>query len=213
MVRHIWRIAEPGTLQNPEQWAAGLRLHIRHSPITSICMQVAEQQRCYVVLEGCAGCVRDQCMPGCRTQLFRRLLESCWGTVRLRLAPVAGGLIAHPYGAVSLLTPGRTAAPLASAVLGTSDGRLYLQWSGAGEQLQSLALLAGPGTPALALEVGWRVSRRLPWMLRRAVAAPLPPILQGGAIWPAPPYLLWPAVPSREAASATHSNTDVPQRQ
>jgi hypothetical protein len=92
--RTLWRIDGPteSTAVDHERLVAGMRLHVIHSPLTTLTMQIDAQQRSYLVLEGCAGCLRDQCRVGCPAALFRRLFQSCVTDATLTAVPLTQGL-------------------------------------------------------------------------------------------------------------------------
>jgi hypothetical protein len=72
-----WRLEGATTefLPDAAGLAAGLRLHLAHAPLTSTLVQIGDPQRAYVALDGCGGCLRGRCEPGCRVELLRRLLR------------------------------------------------------------------------------------------------------------------------------------------
>ena len=97
-LRTIWRIDMTATTAiDHAQLAAGLRLHVAHSPLTTVAMQIGTQQQCYVVLDGCPGCLTDQCRIGCRAALFRRLFATCMVDVGLCAVAPPQGLARRPY--------------------------------------------------------------------------------------------------------------------
>src|SRR5215213_11562126 len=97
-LRIIWRIDMTATTTiDDARLADVLRLHVAHSPLTTVAMQIGAQQQCYVVLDGCPGCLTDQCRIGCRAALFRRLLPACITGVEVRPVAAPQGFARRPY--------------------------------------------------------------------------------------------------------------------
>jgi hypothetical protein len=204
MTRTLWCLdgATDATLIQPLRLDQGLRLHLQHTELTTVLMQIGEQQQSYVAIQGCEGCAHGRCTPGCYVELLRRLLRVCFDAGTLRA--VTGGLAKRPYRRVALAWPTAKAEPLARiSLMSWPEARLIVQWRGTPRQISSAALLAvgadGPD-PASALRViGWQS-----WALPRALGPKLansasPPPLPFARAWPHAPALLWPqpAAPGR----------------
>jgi hypothetical protein len=195
--RTLWRLegATDETLLQPLWLERGLQLHLQHTELTSVLMQIGEQQQAYVGLDGCDSCAHGRCKPGCYVELLRRLLRVCFTGGKLHSVP--GGLARRLYGRVALAWPTAKIAPLTNLSLAPwSEARLMMQWRGTYEQTACAALLAvgadGPN-PAAALQVqGWQA-----WALPKALGTRLannarPPRLPFARSWPHAPTLLWP---------------------
>src|SRR3954454_24019960 len=95
--RTLWRLngAMDATLIQPARLEQGLRLHLQHTELTTVLMQIGDQQQSYVAIQGCEGCAHGRCTPGCYVELLRRLLRACFDAGTLRA--VVGGLATRPY--------------------------------------------------------------------------------------------------------------------
>src|SRR6266508_6057742 len=160
--RTLWRIDDTAdTIAiDHERLAAGMRLHVIHSPLTTVTMQIDAQQRSYLVLEGCAGCLRDQCCVGCPAALFRRLFQSCAMGATLTAVPLPQGLACRPYTRGGFAWPDTHAQPLDSTLLRPwTDARLMIHWRRYGAHICGSALLlasADGSDPSSALhERNW----------------------------------------------------------
>jgi hypothetical protein len=206
MTKTLWRLdgATDATLVQPLRLEQGLRLHLQHTELTTVLMQIGEQQQSYVAIQGCEGCAHGRCTPGCYVELLKRLLRVCFDAGTLRA--VTGGLATRPYRRVALAWPTAKAAPLARMALASwSEARLIVQWRGPQRQISSAALLAvgadGPDPASVLRAIGWQA-----WTLPGAVGpklanSALPPSLPFPRAWPHAPTLLWP----EEAASDDRS--------
>lgn len=195
----LWRIERliadaPPTL---DTLTTGLRLHVVHSPLLTVAIQIGDQQRGYLVLEGCAGCADDRCRIGCPAALLRRLVDSQACGFTLRAVAPPQGLARRPYtrGAFGWPRPG--AESLDAALLTSwADARLAIYWRRYGSTIcGSLLLLAGadgPAPRAVLQAHGWRACAAPPLMLQCWRQAALPPALPFGAPWPLPLFLLLP---------------------
>ena len=204
--RLLWRLdgATDATLIQPARLEQGLRLHLQHTELRTVLMQIGAQQQAYVAVQGCEGCAHGRCTPGCYVELLRRLLRVCFDACTLRA--VAGGLATRPYRRVALAWPTAKAEPLASLALASwPETRLMVQWCGTQRQVSSAALLAvgvdGPDPASALRAIGWQA-----WALPGAVGpklanSALPPSLPFPRAWPHAPTLLWP----EEAASNDRS--------
>src|SRR5260370_41393607 len=134
--RILWRLdgATDATLIQPARLEQGLRLHLQHTELTTVLMQIGDQQQAYVVIQGCEGCAHGRCTPGCYVELLRRLLRVCFDACTLR--PVAGGLAKRPYHRAALVWPTAKAEPLAGLSLAAwSEARLIVHWRGTPRQI------------------------------------------------------------------------------
>jgi hypothetical protein len=102
MTRSLWRLdgATTATLAEPIRLVQGLRLHLEHTELTTVLMQLGDQQQAYIGVAGCEGCTHGRCTPGCYVELLRRLLRACFDASTL--SAVAGGLATRPYRRVAL---------------------------------------------------------------------------------------------------------------
>jgi len=195
--RTLWRLegATDATLLQPDWLERGVRLHIGHTALTTVLMQIGAQQQGYVGLGGCDGCAYERCTPGCYVELLRRLLRVCFDGGALRA--VAGGLARRPYRRVALAWPTNKAVPLADLSLTPwPEARLIVQWRGTAEQIACAALLAvgaeGPQPAVMLRQAGWQA-----WALPKALGIRLansafPRRLPFVRPWPHMPSLLWP---------------------
>src|SRR5215210_2033295 len=141
--RTLWRLdgATDATLVQPLRLEQGLRLHIAHTELTTVLMQIGDQQQAYIGVGGCDGCAHGRCMPGCYVELLRRLLRVCFDAGTLR--PVAGGLATRPYRRAVLAWPTAKAEQLARMALASwPEARLIVHWRGTQHQISSPVLLA-----------------------------------------------------------------------
>src|ERR671932_731623 len=94
--------------------------------VTSLLVQIGEEQAAYVIQAGCSGCLIDRCVPGCRVDLLRRVLAVGYAESGLTL--VRHGLIPRPYTRAVVAWPaGGRAQPLDASVLqGWAQARLAL---------------------------------------------------------------------------------------
>jgi hypothetical protein len=195
----LWRIERQadGTPAAVDALAEGLRLHVMHSPLLTVAMQIGDEQRCYLVLEGCASCSGDRCRVGCPAALLRRLIDSQDLGLTLRAVAPPQGLARRPYTRSAFGWPGPGFQPLDSALLSPwTDARLAVYWRRYGSAIcTSLLLLAGADGPApRAVLQGhdWHACAAPPLLLQRWRQAALPPVLPFGAPWPGPLFLLLP---------------------
>jgi hypothetical protein len=195
----LWRIecVRDDTSGDLDALTAGLRLHVVHSPLLTVAMQIGEEQRCYLLLEGCAGCSGDRCRVGCPAALLRRLVASENLGLTLRAVAPPQGFARRPYTRGAFAWPGPGSQPLDSALLAPwTDARLAIYWRRYGSTIcTSLLLLAGADGPA-PREVlqchDWRACAAPALVLQRWRQATLPPVLPFGAPWPGPLFLLLP---------------------
>ena len=198
MTRTLWRLdgASNATLIQPLRLEQGLRLHLGHTELTTVLMQIGDQQQAYLSVPGCEGCAQGRCLPGCYVELLRRLVRVCFDAGTLHA--VAGGLAKRPYHRAVLAWPTAKAAPLASISLADwPEARLIVQWRGGGQQVACVALLAvgadGPD-PAAALRAGGWQAWTLPAALGSRLAnSALPLRLPFVRACSHAPCLLWPA--------------------
>ena len=200
--RSLWRLdgATAATLVQPVRLEQGLRLHIAHTELTMVLMQIGDQQQAYIGVGGCDGCTHGRCVPGCYVELLKRLLQVCFDACTLRA--VAGGLATRPYRRAVLAWPTAKVEPLANMPLAPwREARLIVHWRGTQRQISSVVLLAvgadGPDPAAVLRAAGWRA-----WALPGALGPKLAnsaslPTLPFPRAWRHAPALLWP----EEAAS------------
>jgi hypothetical protein len=196
--------------------ATGLRLHVMHSPLTTVAMRVGEQQRCYLILEGCVECARDHCRVGCPAALFRRLFQSCVADAALQAVGPPHGLARRPYTRGVFAWPLPEAEPLGSSMLeGWGDARLLIHWRRYGARICGSALLLmsaeGPEPIEQLRAHHWRTCVLPAPVVARWSQALLPPPLPFGAPWRHSPFLLLPPQnqePVREQAVATNTPSD-----
>src|SRR5438552_1890669 len=115
--RSLWRLegATAATLAQPARLELGLRLHMEHTELITMLMQIGDQQHAYIGTSGCEGCIHGRCVPGCYVELLRRLLRACFDACTLRA--VTGGLATRPYRRAALAWPTAKAAPLTGVPL------------------------------------------------------------------------------------------------
>jgi hypothetical protein len=216
-IRTLWRIAGASTTTaHPDRLIAGLRLHLRYAALTSVLMQIGAQQQAYVALVGCEGCAHGRCAPGCRADLFGRMLRASIPACDPRY--VASGLAARPYTRAALAWPAPRAQALTGALLHAwAESRLVLHWPRASGRTPTVAALvltssAGPEPASVLRSCGWRaIALPAPLVLRLA-KAPIPTGAPIGARWAGAPTLLLaePAVAVRAnlPAPPPHSHAD-----
>jgi hypothetical protein len=164
-------------------------------------MQIETQQRSYLVLDGCAGCLRDQCRVGCPAALFRRLFGSCATDMALTAVPPPQGLVCRPYTRGGFAWPDTNAQPLDSTLLRPwADARVMVHWRRYGASIcGSVVLLAsadGPDPTSPLRECGWHALTLPLRMATRWHQASTPPGLPFGMPWRQPLFLLLPTCPS-----------------
>lgn len=197
--RQLWRLKRSDSRPLPADAMAladGFQLHISHTAIESVLVQIGAEQQSYVAMRGCGGCTRGRCEPGCHVDMFQRLLERHGSG--LALQHVADGLASRPYTRAVLALPGREPQLHSRLLHAWPDARLVVSWrAGKRQRVQAAALLLvgadGPSPSRVLREHGWQ-----PWPLHRVLGRrwmyrPVPPALpltlpQRGA-----PTLLLPA--------------------
>jgi len=182
---------------------AGVHLHVIHSPITTVTMRIGEQQRSYIVLEGCAGCVLDHCRVGCPAALFRRLFQSCVTGATLNAVASPQGLACRPYTRGVFAWPNAHSQPVDSTLLHLwADARLLIHWRRYGAHMCVSALLLatedGPEPASAMRERTWRTLALPTGMVTRWRQAATPLTLPFGAPWWQSLFLLLPAKPDPE---------------
>ena len=197
MTQTLWRLdgANTATLAEPIRLAQGLRLHLEHTELSTMLMQLGNQQQAYIGATGCEGCVHGRCTPGCYVELLRRLLRVCFDASTL--CAVAGGLARRPYRRVALARPTAQTEPLTSLRLAAwPDARLIVQWCGSKRGIACAALLAvgsdGPDPAAMLRAAHWQT-----WVLPGRLGAKLTnssslSLLPFARAWSHAPTLLWP---------------------
>lgn len=197
MTRTLWRLdgANAASLAEPVRLVQGLRLHLQHTELATVLMQLGDQQQAYIGATGCDGCAQGRCTPGCYVELLRRLLRACFDGSTL--SAVVDGLAKRPYRRVALAWPGAQTEPLTSLRLTAwPDARLIVNWRGSQRGIACAALLAvgsdGPDPTAMLRAAHWRA-----WALPGRLGTKLannarPPALPFPRGWPHAPTLLWP---------------------
>jgi len=203
--RTLWRIdgAAESSAVDHERLAAGMRLHVIHSPLTTLTMQIDAQQRSYLVLDGCVGCLRDQCRVGCPAALFRRLFQSCVTGATLTAVPPPQGLACRPYTRGSFAWPDTHTQPLDSTLLRPwADARIMVHWRRYGAHICGSALLLvsadGPDPMSALRECNWHVLALPSRMVTRWHQAATPSGLPFGVPWQQPLFLMVPTCPDSE---------------
>jgi len=201
----LWRLdgATAATLIQPARLEQGLRLHIAHTELTTVLMQIGDQQQSYVAIPGCEGCAYGRCTPGCYVELLRRLMHVCFDACTLRA--VASGLATRPYRRAVLAWPTAKAESLASMALASwPEARLIVQWRGTQRQISSAALLAvgadGPDPASVLRAIGWQAWALLGALGPKLANSSVLPALPFPRVWRHAPALLWP----EEAAPGRH---------
>jgi hypothetical protein len=180
--------------------AQGLRLHLEHTELSTVLMQLGDQQQAYIGATGCEGCAHGRCTPGCYVELLRRLLRACFDASTL--CAVAGGLARRPYRRVALAWPTAQTEPLTSLRLAAwPDARLIVQWRGSKRGIACAALLAvgadGPDPAAMLRAAHWQTWILPGWLgakLANSASLSLLPFARG---WAHAPALLWPHASDR----------------
>lgn len=197
--RQLWRLElqEPRPKgANHARLADGLRLHVAHDELDTVLVRVGELQQSYVALTGCRGCADGHCEIGCRSDMFRRLLEPCLPGAQLRVIP--GGLAARPHTRFVLASPQKGAAGLNGELLHHwPEARLVMSWrKGPPGQVYVAVLLAvgaeGPEPHHLLDAAGWRVWPLPDLVRQRLMQAPLPAVPRVGQPRALIPALLLP---------------------
>lgn len=160
------------------QLTDGLRLHLRHSPFTSILMRIGAAERAYLALAPCPGCDQNRCRIGCHAELLRRLLRACIPNVTLR--PVSRGLAPRHYARMCLAWPTERATMPPPIDPDWSDLRLELHWRpGAPPRLSMLLATGneGPEPKPFLRNHGWQalaLPQQLarPWLREYPLAIP-----------------------------------------
>src|SRR5262249_14958022 len=187
----------------------GINLYVIHSPLTTVAMRIGEQQRFYLRLAGCAGCVRDQCRVGCPAGLFRRLFQSCVTGAALHAVAPPQCLAGRPYTRGVFAWPNAHSQVLDDTLLHAwTDARLLLHWRRYGGYICGSALLLatwdGPEPAGALREQSWRTLPLPTRMVARWRQAAAPLTLPFGAPWRQPLFLLLPALRDREQSTPIH---------
>ena len=197
----LWNLknATPDSLTNAGEFAAALRQHLHYTPrgLSSVLLQIDQEQSAYVIQAGCPGCAIDRCIPGCRVDLLRRVVGT--GYLGSHLSLVERGLLPRPYTRAIVGWPGSKAQALDASVLqGWKDARLILQWRSCIRPkpglYASVVLCVGAGAddPLERLRsVGWQ-GRSAQSLLRWFGGQPRPAPRWARALWLHDPHLLTP---------------------
>ncbi len=197
MTKTLWRLdgATTATCVQADRLEQGLRLHLEHTSLSTVLMQIGAQQQAYLGGAGCEGCAYGRCTPGCYVELLRRLLRACTDTCTL--GAVAGGLAKRPYRRMALAWPTTQAESIDNLTLAPwPEARLLVHWRGTQHQIACAALLAvgadGPELAPALRALGWH-SWALPGPLGSKLAnSAFPRQLPFPRAWPHAPSLLWP---------------------
>jgi hypothetical protein len=204
-LRTIWRIDVTATTAiDDKRLADGLRLHVAHSPLTTVAMQIGDRQQCYLVLDGCPGCLTEQCRIGCRAALFRRLLATCMVGVDLCAVAPPQGLVRRPYRRGVLARPGPVAMPLDTRLLHPwHEARLLVHWTSTQRAMRSSGLLLtsdeAPDPAAQLRAAGWMPLPLSTRLVLRYFQRSMPPLLPFGSATNQGVSLLMPASRSEGA--------------
>jgi hypothetical protein len=204
MERLLWRLVLPSTPRDADSLSAGLQLHLAHSALTSVLIQIGGKQQAYAAMRTCASCRSGRHSPGCRVTLLTQLLRAHWDE-QAALTRVPLGLACRPYTRMVYARPARGSAPLAEFDLAAwSEARLVEDWQSGPRSLITAALLAvasGPDPVARLREHGWR-AYVLPGRLGLRLAhQPIPGVLWFGGTWSDVPMLLTPQTNTTPANS------------
>lgn len=196
MERPLWRLHNVGPAPHlPEQFDAGFRLHVAHTDLLSIIMQIGEQQQAYISTVGCEGCRQGRHQPGCYLELLRRLLVATYdpkSDVRL----ISSGLARCSYRYICFAQPTRHSVPFTSAALTRwREARVAVHWHCGPRGLSTAALLAvgeEPNPAILFQEYGWSV-RLLPRRIGVYMAnIPIPTSVWFRRAWSGAPFWFTP---------------------
>jgi hypothetical protein len=204
-LRTIWRIDVTATTTiDHARLADGLRLHVAHSPLTTVAMQIGDRRQCYVVLDSCPGCLIEQCRIGCRATLFRRLFATCMVGVDLCAVAPPQGLVRRPYRRGVLARPGPDAQSLDATLLHPwHEARLLVHWTSTQRAIRSSALLLtsaeAPDPAAQLRAAGWMPLPLSTRLVLRCFLRSMPPLLPCGSATKLDVSLLMPASRSEGA--------------
>jgi hypothetical protein len=204
-LRTIWRVDMTATTTiDHSRLADGLRLHVAHSPLTTVAMQIADRQQCYVVLDGCPGCLTEQCPIGCRAALFRRLFATCLVGVDLCAIAPPQGFARRPYRRGALARPGPDAQSLDTTLLHPwHEARLLVHWTSTKRAMRSSALLLtsaeAPDPAAQLRAAGWMPLPLSTRLVLHSFQRSMPPLLPWSSATNQGVSLLMPASSSEGA--------------
>lgn len=191
MERLLWRLEGGGVGGDPEALAAGLRLHIQHTPLTSVLVQAQGRQVAYLSCAACSGCREGRHTPACYLPLLQRLLRATLGQ---ELVPT-GGLAPQTYNQVLLAWPTPTSVMLTGEALAPwPQAHLRMHWRQRGPNLTAAALLAvsaGPDPRQALSERGWASRPLPPWLGQALTQQAIPGGLWPTCGWGGPPSLLF----------------------
>ncbi len=207
------------TLIHPDNLALGMRGHLEHdADLISVLMQIQSQQRTYVLLDGCPGCLYRRCRPGCRVLLFGRTLRAAGGSPTT-LVPITEGLAPRCYTRMALAWPRRHAPMLTADLLHPyPEARLLLHWRHRRLPRPTLTLAAllmvgadGPDPADPLRTAGWW-ARSLPPACHALWTTPTPRGLFPGTAWRGDPSLLLPQDIHAVTGGTTLLTPDVVQK-
>lgn len=218
----LWRVEGAASMAAPsanEALVLGMRRHLAHAPLYSSLVQIAEQQRAYVSLDGCSGCSHSRCEVGCRVEALRRTLRAAYGVDTAQLSIVRKGLTPRPYTRCYVLQPiVASSVPLLDGKMLAQwpEARLTMGWEGQVKTQQAVTVVLyigadGPEPYEVVADVGWKAQKRLILPLRGVPAFPAHDLVTLGArfLWTREPWLLLPTVvPAQAAEQLAHALAD-----
>ncbi len=195
MERLLWRLHNISPApHSPDRFDAGLQLHLEHTDLLTILVQIGDQQQAYISAAGCDGCGRGRHAPGCYVELLLRLLTATFESVDLMLVPQ--GLARRPYTQVVLAWPGKHGKPFDGADLASwDDARVAMHWQRGMHGLKAAVVLAvgdGPDPAAFLRERGWTAHLLPKGIGPRMANSPTPGAVWFKSAWAGAPFLLTP---------------------
>src|SRR6266545_254749 len=195
MERLLWRLHNISPApHSPDRFDAGLRLHLEHTDLLTILVQIGDQQQAYISAAGCDGCGQGRHASGCYVELLLRLLTATFEAVDLMLVPQ--GLARRPYTQVVLAWPGKHGKPFDGADLASwDDARVAMHWQRGVHGLKAAVVLAvgdGPDPAAFLRERGWTAHLLPKGIGPRTANSPIPRAVWFKSEWGSAPFLLTP---------------------